>query len=145
MNTLKPCLMAAALICSSTPGVLAGDGVCDRCGCSACLHRVCVPKRIEKEIIKVCWDYKCEEICIPGRSRKCGVECRQDECGCWSFDVWEPTCARVKSRRVPVKTEVKRKVPAIEWVVEYRCARCSEADGVDAHTPGKKPQPPDPR
>ncbi len=145
MNRWKLYLAAVALTVASAAAALAGDGVCDRCGCSACVRKVCVPKRIEKEVIKVCWDFKCEDVCIPGRSRKCGVEYREDACGCWSFDVWEPTCARVKTRRVPVKTEVKRKVPAIEWVVEKRCAACCDAADLDTKTPGPMSQSPAPR
>jgi len=156
MNALRLGLLAAAL-CLMPPVVAhADDGVCDHCGCSSCVRKVCVPKMIEKETVKVCWDYKCEDVCIPGRSKKCGVECREDACGCWSFNVWQPTCARVKTRRVPVKTEVKRKVPAVEWVVEYRCANCcgagcTDAKGVapneasaDANSGDAKPQPPAP-
>ena len=131
MNALRSCLVAAALSLTFCLAAQAGDGVCDHCGCSSCVRKVCVPKKTEKEVVKVCWDFKCEDVCIPGRSKKCGVECREDECGCWSFNVWEPTCARVKTRRVPVKTEVKRKVPAVEWVVEYRCANCCGADSAD--------------
>lgn len=97
---------------------------CDRCGCSAVCQSVCVPKKIEREITKVCWDYKCEEVCIPGRSQCCETRCAEDQCGCWSYVVGEPTCARVKTRRVPVRTEVKRKVPGVEWVVEHRCGAC---------------------
>lgn len=117
----------------------AADGVCDHCGRCACVRKVCVPKMTEKEIVKVCWDYKCEDICIPGPSTKCGVQCGQDECGCWSHEIWKPSCARVKTRRVPVKTEVRRKVPAVEWVVERRCAACCHA-GCDAA--GNPPPPP---
>lgn len=102
----------------------AADGFCDHCGCAACLRKVCVPKMTEREIVKVCWDYKCEDVCVPGPSIKCGEKCEQDKCGCWSYEIWKPTCAYVKTRRVPVKTEVKRKVPAVEWVVEYRCPNC---------------------
>lgn len=115
----------AALLSASS--LQATDGVCAQCGCAARVRKVCVPKQVEKEIIKVCWDYKCEDICIPGRSIKCGENCLQDECGWWTHGIWKPTCARIKTRRVPVKTEVKRKVPAIEWVVECRCEGCCHA------------------
>jgi hypothetical protein len=81
MNALRSCFVAATLIMLSCPAVRAGDGVCAHCGCSACVRKVCVPKRTEKEIVKVCWDYKCEDVCIPGRSKKCGVECREDARG----------------------------------------------------------------
>ena len=100
------------------------DGKCDRCGSCACVRRVCTPKRTEKEVTKVCWSYKCEEFCIPGPSIYCGEKCGRDACGCWKHSLWEPTCAEVRTKRVPVKNEVKRKVPTVQWKVEERCAAC---------------------
>lgn len=126
LRPLTQYLLVAAVHFVLVCAALGDDTRCDRCGCSACCRRVCVPKMVEREVTKVCWDYKCEDICIPGRSRFCETKCAEDQCGCWSYDVAEPTCARVKTRRVPVKTEVKRKVPAVEWVVEYRCGNCCD-------------------
>lgn len=105
----------------------AAESTCDHCGCHACVRRVCVPKIVEKEVTKICWDVKCEDVCVPGPSKKICTKCQSDACGCYTFDVWQPTCAKVKTRRVPVKTEVKRKVPRIEWTVEYRCDGCCQA------------------
>ena len=102
----------------------APDGKCDKCGGCVCVRKVCVPKPKEKEISKICWSYKCEEFCVPGRSEYCGKKCGKDECGCWSYDVWKPTCAEVRTKNVPVKTEVKRKVPSYEWKLEERCSAC---------------------
>lgn len=116
--------------------LFAADGLCDHCGCNACLRRVCVPKPVEKEIVKVCWDYKCEEICVPGPSTYCGEKCQEDKCGCWSFKIWKPGCAEVRTRRVPVKTEVKRKVPGVEWVVEYRCEACCQGGCASCQSAG---------
>ncbi|MBL9123844.1 MAG: hypothetical protein JNG90_09445 [Planctomycetaceae bacterium] len=127
MNALKPWLLIVALGMVSVAPTRGTDGICARCGCHACLQKVCVPKLTEREITKVCWDYKCEDVCIPGPSVKCGVQCQQDDCGCWSHEIWKPTCACVKTRRVPVKTEVKRKVPSVEWKVEYRCVACCQS------------------
>jgi hypothetical protein len=100
------------------------DGRCDQCGSCEGVRKVCVPKMIEKEIKKVCWDAKCEDFCIPGPSVWCGKACNKDDCGCWTHDLWKPTCAEVKTRVVPVRRETKRKVPAVEWKVEERCACC---------------------
>ena len=100
------------------------DGRCDRCDGCVCVHRVCVAKRTEKEIIKVCWSYKCEDFCIPGPSISCGEKCQHDTCGCWTHSLWKPTCAEVRTKRVPVKNVVKRKVPGVEWKVEERCKAC---------------------
>lgn len=100
------------------------DGRCDRCDGCMCVHRVCVAKRTEKEIVKVCWGYKCEDFCIPGPSIYCGEKCSHDTCGCWTHSIWKPTCAEVRTKRVPVKNVVKRKVPGVEWKVEERCKEC---------------------
>lgn len=100
------------------------DGRCDLCGSCSCVRKVCVPKPKEREIKKVCWSYKCEDFCIPGPSQYCGKKCGKDECGCWSYDVWKPTCAHVRTKKVPVRTEVKRKVPGVEWKSEERCGAC---------------------
>ena len=103
---------------------VARDGRCDRCGGCVCVHRVCVAKRTDKEIIKICWSYKCEDFCIPGPSIYCGEKCLHDTCGCWTHSLWKPTCAEVRTKRVPVKNVVKRKVPGVEWKVEERCKEC---------------------
>ena len=100
------------------------DGKCDACGSCVCVRKVCVPKPKEREIKKVCWSYKCEDFCIPGPSRYCGTKCGKDECGCWSYEVWKPTCAEIRTKKVPVKTEVTRKVPGVEWKPEERCKAC---------------------
>jgi hypothetical protein len=113
------------------------DGRCDRCDSCVCVHRVCVAKRTEKEIVKVCWSYKCEDFCIPGPSIYCGEKCLHDTCGCWTHSIWKPTCAEVRTKRVPVKNVVKRKVPGVEWKVEERCKECRFlCIGIDEH---KKP------
>ena len=140
MSAIKIYAVIFALFVVTISSVRAGDGsCCDCCGCGGSLHRVCIPKRIEKEVTKICWDVKCEDVCIPGRSTKCGTVCKEDACGCWSFILWEPNCARVKTRHVPLKTEVKRKVPAIQWVVEYRCDACCQLDTSAAPAPIPQP------
>jgi len=124
------------------------DGRCDRCDGCVCVHRVCVAKQTEKEIIKVCWSYKCEDFCIPGPSIYCGEKCSHDTCGCWTHSIWKPTCAEVRTKRVPVKNVVKRKVPGVEWKVEERCKECrflcvgiaepKKTTESDQHVPGRE-------
>jgi hypothetical protein len=110
----------------NTPAAAADprDGRCDQCGGCAGVLKVCVPKPKEREIKKTCWSYKCEDFCIPGPSEYCGRKCGKDECGSWSYDIWKATCAAVRTKKVPVKTEVIRKVPGVEWKPEERCASC---------------------
>lgn len=100
------------------------DGRCDHCDGCSCVRRVCVAKQTEKTVTKVCWSYKCEEFCIPGPSIYCGEKCHHDTCGHWTHSLWKPTCAEVRTKRVPVKNEVKRTVPSVEWKLEERCKGC---------------------
>lgn len=100
------------------------DGRCDICGSCTGVRKACMPKPKKREIKKVCWSYKCEDFCVPGPSEYCGQKCGKDECGCWSYGIWKPTCAEIRTKKVPVKTEVKRKVPGVEWSLEERCLGC---------------------
>ena len=108
------------------------DGRCDVCGGCVCVRKVCAPKPKEREIKKVCWSYKCEDFCIPGPSEYCGTKCGKDECGCWWYEVWKPTCAEIRTKKVPVKTEVKRMVPGVEWTPEERCSTCRGKGPIDS-------------
>jgi hypothetical protein len=102
------------------------DGRCDRCGGCTGVRRVCVVKPVVREQKKVCWDAKSVPHCIPGRSLFCGTCRGQDACGCYTYEVWQPTCARVIIKTEPVKREVTRKVPGFEWTVEERCTACRQ-------------------
>lgn len=107
------------------------DGKCDICGSCECVRKICVPKPKDRDIKKVCWSSKCEDFCVPGPSEYCGKKCEKDECGCWSYEVWKPTCAEIRTKKVPVKTEVKRKVPGFEWTPEERCSACRARGPID--------------
>jgi len=102
----------------------AADGRCDVCGGCVRVRTVCVPKPKEREIKKVHWSSRCEDFCIPGPSEYCGRKCGTDECGCRWHELWKPTCAGIRTKQVPVKTEVKRTVPGVEWIPEERCSAC---------------------
>ena len=101
------------------------DGHCDRCGSCERVRSVCVPVAVEREEKKTCWSYRCEELCIPGPSIFCGESSACDECGTFWKQWWKPTCAHVITKRVPVRTEVVRKVPGYEWQVQERCCQCT--------------------
>ena len=119
--------IAVVLAVASAADAPARDGLCDRCGGSESVRTVCVKILMEKEVTKVCWGYRCEEVCIPGPSIFCGARHHRDDCGCWTCWLWKPTCAEVITRHVPVKKEVRRKMPAVEWKVEERCCACRHA------------------
>jgi len=126
-------LCVGAALCSAACAVAtdadspARDGCCDRCGGAAHVSPMCVKTLTEKEVTKVCWGYRSEEICIPGPSIFCGTRHHRDDCGCWTCWLWKPTCAEIITKRVPVKKEVTRKIPAVEWKVEERCCACRHA------------------
>lgn len=118
------CAVAIAAITDSGDPVR--DGRCDRA------QTTCVSRMTEKEVTKVCWGYRCEQVCIPGPSIFCGTRCQRDGCECWACWLWKPTCAEVITRRVPVKKEVRRRVPAVEWRIEEHCCQCRHAED-DSH------------
>ena len=93
-------LTAAGAQPSAPPGTAATatatpklpDGCCDHCGSCAGVRRECVVKPVVREKKKVCWDATSVPHCIPGRSVFCGTCRGRDECGCYEYDVWKPTC-----------------------------------------------------
>lgn len=125
------CAVAMAAIADS--GGPMPDGRCDHCGGCDRVQTTCVSRMTEKEVTKVFWSYRCEQVCIPGPSALCGTRCQRNECRCWACWLWKPTCAEVITRHVPVKKEVQRKVPAAEWKVEERCCHCRHEDDVGSH------------
>ena len=126
-----PLLLAMASMAEEKASAPKHDGICDVCGRCDCVRKVCMPTMTEKTITKVCWGYTCEEFCIPGPSVCCGKQCQHDECGSWWHFLWKPTCAEVRTKHVPVKHEVKRKVPKVEWKIEERCAACRVSEPPD--------------
>ncbi|HTN74277.1 MAG TPA: hypothetical protein VL096_03490 [Pirellulaceae bacterium] len=118
---------------------LAGGGgdncCCQHCGCQDNLNKTCRLVCEEKEIKETKYSCKCEDFCIPGPSTRCGKECESD-CNSWfghtSKWIWEPSaCAKVQTRKVLVKEEVKKKVPAYKWVVEYKCGGCGNCGTIE--------------
>lgn len=134
-------VLSIGLALGATPSAkraVAGP-LCCRCGCPDNCCKVCRPVPDTKEVKKVCWDVKCEDVCVPGRSCCCGEVCKQDECGCWTYKIWKPNCGYVKTRKVLVKKEVTRKVPSTKWVVEDVCQHCRTPEDCDLPADGKLP------
>ena len=123
---LTACVLAAAFVLAEEPEKLPDnrDGYCDRCGSCQCIRRVPVSKPVMKKKTKVCWDTKCEDVILPGPSCLCGKHHGRDDCGCFWYQLWKPTWAKVITKTVPVKREVTREVPGFEWTVEERCCHC---------------------
>jgi len=134
----EPVSAAAPAATDSDRPAAGPDGRCDQCGGCDRVRRKCVKQLTEREVTKVCWGYRCEQICIPGPSVFRGTAHHRDDCGCWTCWLWKPTCAEVITRRVPVKTEVRRKMPAVTWSIEERCCRCwDESHEVGSDAPAR--------
>ncbi len=135
------------------------DCKCAHCGCMTHCHRVCHVVCEMKEVKKVCYCSKEEDVCIPGRSEKCGEVCQENPCcqvhpaDCEACagnhhafldrlllchrdrehrTLWEPSCnGRMRGVNKLMKYEVGEKVPTYRWVVEYCCEKCCQQASPD--------------
>lgn len=114
-----PLVLALAMTPSWLLSAEAGT-CCARCGCTRGVHKYCRLVCEEKEVKKTCYSTEAEDFCVPGRSIRCGEACD----GCEHYTVWQPTCARVRTRHKLVKREVVTKRPSWKWVVEDLCGDC---------------------
>jgi hypothetical protein len=149
-----------------TMPAMAGD-----CGCAdaaGCCDAACCGKRCELQIgtkkVKVtCFDCECEDICLPGPSRKLCThsenvcsECGSD-CGCtcghkggpkFVWSEWCPSkCGKITNVKKLVKREVEKEVPDYKWVVvDCCCDPCGAPTNAPAAAPGddQPPMPPVP-
>ena len=121
-----PVVLLAALLAMTS---WAGGHHCCHCGRESGCKKVCRLVCETKEVTKVTYDCKCEDICVPGPSTRTPVcSCGScDECGKKAY-IWTPHCAQVKTRKVPVKREEKVLKPTYKWVVEYVCDQCTAGD-----------------
>jgi hypothetical protein len=111
-NTLAILILLAGLATLTCNSAWADD-CCIHCGCHAHLQKVCRLVPDEKKVTKTHYDVKCEDICLPGRSHKCGCE-------------WIPSCGKVKTVKKLVKVDVTKKVPSFKCVVETICCDCCQ-------------------
>ncbi|HEV3024035.1 MAG TPA: hypothetical protein VGX76_16280 [Pirellulales bacterium] len=107
---------------------------CERCGCRQNCNKVCRLERGTKTEKKTEYSCEHEDFCVPGPSRKCGVTCECDGHGHKRRHVvWQPTCAKVRTRTKLVKKEVSKEVPDYRWVVEEICCGCGCCLGRTEH------------
>ena len=121
MNTLR-LLLASSLVALGWALPVAAQHACSRCGCTRGVHKYCRLVCEEKEIKKTCYSTEVEDFCVPGRSIRCGEACD----GCERYTLWQPTCARVRTRHKLVKREVVTRRPSWKWVVEDLCGDCCQ-------------------
>lgn len=119
-------LIAATLALAVSPAAWAGHLFCDQCGCQQNCRKVCKLVCEKKKETTTEYTSECEDFCIPGPSHKCGVRYEHDECGGHPHRkiIWQPTCAKVHTRKKLVKKEVTKEVPDYKWVVEEYCCIC---------------------
>jgi hypothetical protein len=120
-RVLNLCILLLA-----TTSCLAAATECPECGC--CDRRVTCRLLCESQVVKETrWKCECEDFCIPGPSRPCGEDCECDsskKSGLWCIRLWQPGCAKVRTRQILGKEETKRTVPSHRWVVEEVCDCC---------------------
>lgn len=130
MHTSNPLLAAAAVIMFAS-SIQAGH-FCDHCGCQRNCRKVCRLECGKKKEIKIEYSSECEDFCVPCHSKKCGVKIECDAGGHRHRKViWQPTCAKVYTRKKLVKNEVTKEVPDYKWVVEEYCCVCGQCIKVD--------------
>jgi hypothetical protein len=98
---------------------------CDHCGCQRDCKKVCRVEVKKKEKKETEYSLECEDFCVPGPSKRCSYLV-DDKCKGHPQRkfIWQPTCAKVYTRKKLVKNEVKKEVPDYKWVVEEYCCVC---------------------
>lgn len=127
MNVRTALLVIAATAALAIPtAARAGHFFCDQCGCHQNCRKVCKLVCEKKKETSTEYTSECEDFCIPGPSHKCGVRYEHDECGGHPHRkiIWQPTCAKVHTRKKLIKKEVTKEVPDYKWVVEEYCCIC---------------------
>lgn len=130
---MRHCILLAATAMLLTFAAPAEGGrlFCQHCGCCQNCKKVCRLKCEKKKETKTEYTCECEDFCIPGPSKKCGVKKEHDCQGHHRTILWQPTCARVRTRKKLVKKEVTKEVPDYKWVVEEYCCVCGHWVKVD--------------
>lgn len=124
-------LAATALLLACAARAEAGRFFCHHCGCCQNCKKICRLKCEKKKDTKTEYVCECEDFCVPGPSKKCGVKVERDCDGHHRTILWQPTCARVRTRKKLVKKEVTKEVPDYKWEVEEYCCVCGHWVKVD--------------
>ncbi|HET6883482.1 MAG TPA: hypothetical protein VFI31_25245 [Pirellulales bacterium] len=111
---------------------------CHHCGCQTRCKKVCRLVCEKKEEKKTAYSCECEDFCIPGPSKKCGVKVECDCNGHHRTILWKPACAKVHTRKKLVKKETKKEVPNYKWEVDVYCCVCGRWVKVEKNDDGKK-------
>lgn len=123
---MRHCLLLAAMLLplACVTRAEAGRVFCRHCGCWQNCKKVCHVKCETKKETKTEYVCECEDFCVPGPSKKCGVKIERDCLGRHRTIIWQPRCARVHTKKKLVKKEVTKEVPDYKWEVEEYCCVC---------------------
>lgn len=124
-------LAVTATVFACSTQAEAGRFFCHHCGCCQNCRKVCRLKCEKKEETTTEYTCECEDFCLPGPSKKCGVKTECDCTGHHRKIIWQPQCGHVHTRTKLVKKEVKKEVPDYKWVVEEYCCVCGHWVKVD--------------
>jgi hypothetical protein len=114
---------------------------CSRCGTQCACRKVCRLVREERTITVTCWGIQDEEFCVNGpsclRCEKCEnvCSCSKDEKGApvrsgskpFVWKIWDPTSAKIFTKKKLMKKTETKKVPSFKWVIEDLCPECRTA------------------
>ena len=120
-------LVALGLALPCLADSLPGTSCCSECGCPS-IRKVCKVIPDVKKVTETRWGCECEDICLPGRSRRAGETCVPD-CeepgGVRKETVWEPmSCGRMIVHKKLQKQTVTVEKPGFKCVVQTVCAHC---------------------
>lgn len=122
---------ASLLLGSLVWNVRGGDGCgcCPQCG-GCDFKTVCRIVPVITKTPKTEYDCKCEDFCVPGRSRCVGCETVTDCNGnCYQQKCYEPTCGKVYSKTSLIKTTTMVEKCSYKCVAEKVCCRCGCGGG----------------
>lgn len=129
---MRTCVILTAIATFFVSARVEAGHFCQHCGCQRNCRKVCRLVCETKKESKTEYSSECEDFCLPGPSKKCGVHFHCDCNGAHRKIIWQPTCcAKVHTRKQLVKEEVSKEVPNYKWVVDEYCCVCGRWIKVD--------------
>jgi hypothetical protein len=120
--------LGAMLIQVQSNRIQANNYCCSSCGCCQQPRKVCRLKCEMKPVTTFEYGCECEDVCMPGPSKRCGscwVPDCSAWCGCRKEIKWQPTCScHIRKRVYLTKVPVTKDVPVYTCVVECVCTGC---------------------
>jgi hypothetical protein len=130
-------VLTAAVLFLVATRIEAGE-FCHHCGCQRNCRKVCRLVCETTKEKKTEYSCECEDFCLPGPSKKCGVKVECDCTGHHRKIIWKPTCAKVHTRKKLVREEKTKEVPTFKWEVDVYCCVCGKWVKVEKGDKGDK-------